>query len=205
MKKCINKSCKKEFVQKTSLQVYCYECVLAKAKELTDKKYRKQEKVAKKALKISLKTISDYKEDLQKEINKMIRLIDYSQVCISCGNVPKKINACHFHSVGSNPALRFNLLNIYLGCEHCNSYKGGNVHGYDNGLIENFGREFWEILKFEMPQKYSILQLKKDEIIEATKIAKEINKNICNDTNVLSNEQRLEVRQLFNEKIGIYK
>lgn len=205
MKKCKNKLCKKEFEPKTQFQYYCYECVLIKAKEFNAKKYEKEYKVKKKAIKDSLKTISDYKSDLQKEINKTARLIDYGQVCISCQKEPKKINGCHFHSVGSTPSLRFNLLNIYLGCEHCNSFKGGNVHGFDNGIIKTFGREFWEQIKFELPKKYTILQLKKHEIIEAIKKAREINRYIANDKEVLSSEQRIEIRQILNEQIGIYK
>ena len=205
MKICKNKECKIEFNPVTALQKYCFSCTVLKSKQNIVSFYQKKEKIEKKALKHSLKAISNYKNDLQKEINKTARLIDYGQVCISCQKEPKKINGCHFHSVGSTPALRFNLLNIYLGCEHCNSFKGGNVHGFDNGIIKTFGREFWEQIKFELPKKYSILQMKKHEIIEAIKKAREINRYVANVVEVLSSEQRIEIRQILNEQIGIYK
>lgn len=99
-----------------------------------------------------------------------------------------------------------NHIALYFFCiEHCNSFKGGNVHGFDNGIIKTFGREFWEQIKFELPKKYSILQMKKHEIIEAIKKAREINRYIANDVEVLSSEQRIEIRQILNEQIGIYK
>lgn len=204
MKKCRNKECGVIFNPVTTLQKYCFQCTVSKAKFRVKKEDSKKWNVQKKILKEKIKTLSDYKNDLQAEINKIARLIDYGHNCISCGGVPKKINGCHFHSVGSNPALRFNLLNIYLGCEHCNSFKGGNVHGYIDGLIREFGKEFYEYLKFELPQKYSILQLNKVEIKEKIKIAKDIVKVLNNDKEVLNNEQRIELRKIINEQIGIY-
>jgi hypothetical protein len=113
----------------------------------------------KKELKEKLKTVSDYKSDLQYLINKIARLIDYGQNCISCNCVPKKSNGCHFKSVGSHSKLRYNLLNIYLGCNKCNSELGGNVHGYDDGVIAHFGREFWEYIKFQMVLDFPILKI----------------------------------------------
>ena len=156
MKKCKNKECGVEFEPVTRFQKYCYKCVLSRAKFKSYKDTTKREKVRKNEIKAQLKTISDYKKELQIEINKIARLIDHDQVCISCQKTPKKKNGCHFHSVGSRPALRFNLLNIYLGCEKCNSELGGNVHGYIDGLILTFDKEFYEYLKFELPKMYSI-------------------------------------------------
>ena len=206
MKKCENKECNIEFIPTQPMQKVCsFNCAVAISKKQTQKNEDKNWKEEKKILKEKTKKLSQYKQDLQNEINKTARLIDYGQVCISCQKEPKKINGCHFHSVGSTPSLRFNLLNIYLGCEHCNSFKGGNVHGFDNGMIKTFGREFWEQIKFELPKKYTILQLKKHEIIEAIKKAREINRYIANDKEVLSSEQRIEIRQILNEQIGIYK
>ena len=204
MKTCKNKDCQNTFNPVTRLQRDCFECVLSKAKIKTIKDKDKEWKVRKRALKDKTKKLSDYKAELQDEINKIARLIDHEQVCISCQKIPKKKNGCHFHSVGSTPALRFNLLNVYLGCEKCNSELGGNVHGYIDGLILTFGKEYYEFLKFELPQKYRILQISKDELIEKIKICRELVRNLETDLVKLESEDRIAIRHLINDRIGIY-
>jgi len=79
----------------------------------------------------------------QRTFNEYIRARDSGLPCISCG-VPDgkgKRNACHYRPAGVNTALRFSELNVWGGCERCNTYKSGNIVGYRVGLIARIGIE----------------------------------------------------------------
>lgn len=196
------KSCKVEFVKITSLQNLCFECTVAKSKLLVKKKIQNDWNERKRVYKESK---TDYFKLLQTEINKIARLIDYNQLCISCQKVPKKINGCHFLSVGGHKSLRYNLFNIYAGCEKCNSELGGNVHGFDNGLILVFGKEFWEYLKFQFLQDFPLLQIRETEVKEKLKIARQIVKELESDLIKRNSDERLKMRKICNERLAIYK
>ena len=185
------------------LQVACsYSCAIELAKPIAKKVIEKKWTQRKKEYKESK---TDYFDLLQKEINKIARYIDHDQLCISCQKIPKKKNGCHFKSVGGHENIRYNLLNIYLGCERCNKELGGNVHGYDDGLILVFGKEFWEYLKFQFLQDFHLLQIRETEVKEKLKIARQIVKELEQNLAKRSSQERLEMRKICNERLGIYK
>lgn len=194
-KKC--KNCKKEFEPTKPFQQVCsYICAITLSKEkLKVKTERKQRKETKEKL-LNLEPKSFWEAKLQTEINKLIRLIDFQHLCISCGGKPIKGQAGHFRSVGSCPALRFDLRNIWLQCHKCNAEMGGNVHGYDNGLIELFGRDVWEQLKFNNPDP---LRLTIDELKEIIKEVREIIRGY--EVVKLSHRDRLSIREVYNSLI----
>jgi hypothetical protein len=78
----------------------------------------------------------------QSAVNKLCLLLDKGLPCISCGRPdggPRKRNASHFKSRGSNSALRFDLANIHASCVVCNLYQSGNIEGYRSGLAQRHG------------------------------------------------------------------
>jgi len=78
----------------------------------------------------------------QAAVNKLCLLLDKGQPCISCGRPdggPRKRNASHFKSRGSNSFLRFELANIHASCVVCNLYQSGNIEGYRSGLAQRHG------------------------------------------------------------------
>jgi hypothetical protein len=121
-----------------------------------------------------------------------------------CDSVMKRTNGCHYHSRGSSPTLRFNLLNIWIGCHSCNGEKGGNIIGYDNRLIDVYGRDKWEHIKFDMVRETPPLHLTIDDLkkakIEANKIVRELEKLDM----VYPEKVRWTMRIKYNERIGIY-
>ena len=169
------KDCKCDFKPIKSIQPRCFDCTIKRAKEQVKKNEEKKWKERKKVLK---EKTTDFKEILQRRINEIARLIDYGNVCISCQSKCKKENGCHFHSVGAHGKLRYNLLNIWLGCYSCNGEKGGNVHGYDNGLIELFGKEYWDYLKFKFVLDNNDIEIKSIDFKEKISIANEIIKEL---------------------------
>lgn len=184
------------------------ECISLATQKILSRQRKQDEKITRKRnndLKEVLKTSSDKKKELQEEVNRIVRLIDKGHPCMMCGNSKmKKINACHYHSVGSNDTIRFNLHNNWAGCESCNSFKGGNINGYDLCLIATFGNEYWEEIKFGLTREYKILKLSKPEIDEKIKIAREIIRELKKADRVYTNEERVELRDKYNKRLGMY-
>lgn len=115
---------------------------LPKVKATTEK--NKKETKAK--LKDGSRSASYFPNLLQKEINLISRLIDKDTGCISCGGHTTPAGG-HYHAVGGNSSLRYNLHNIHLQDFGCNNRKGANIPKYDLGLIERYGKPYWEYVK----------------------------------------------------------
>lgn len=145
-----------------------------KGREIKAKSERKELKERKD----KLKSRSQWLADAQRWFNKFIRLRDAGEPCISCGrNTGAKMNAGHYRSVGSCPELRFEELNCHLQCEHCNSYKSGNIEHYRPSLIRKIGESKVEWIEGpHKPKKYTIDDIK--EIISKYKLrCKEMEKS----------------------------
>lgn len=200
------KQCGKTFTKREPLQYVCgIACAIARAKFLESQKQDKEWKVKKKEGIEAAKTPSQWKKGLQAEINAMARLIDFGQPCMMCGNPKmKRIYGCHYHAVGSNASLRFNLLNIWGGCFSCNNAKSGNIPGYDKQLIKEFGRDLWEEIKFDLVREFDIINLSIPEIKEATTKVRGYNRHLKKLGLVYTNNQRVDLRIKYNQKIGIY-
>jgi len=185
---------------------YCIEHI---AKRQADKARASREKKARKE-KIEgrkrLMTVSDYEGKLQTEINAIIRLIDNGHNCMSCLNdkTNKRLNAGHYHSVGSNHSLRFNLMNIWAQCHDCNGMNSGNTIGYNKGLIRIYGKEFQEYVEYQLPLDYPYMKFRIDQLVEAKKIASAIKLSLQKENRIYTNLERKEMRIEFNTKIGIY-
>ena len=170
------KSCGKIFKPKYFLNKYCNDDIcqnlmikeaLKKSKAKKVKEWNKEKKVRKEAL----KTLSDYKKELQVIFNKFIRLRDKGLNCISCNKPAKKENAGHYRSVGGNPELRFEELNNNLQCEYCNTYLHGNLIDYRINLIKKIGIEKVEWLEGKHdPKHYTIEQIKGLKVMYRLKI-----------------------------------
>ena len=211
MAKC--KSCGNKFIPKySSLEPTCGEIdckvkwsiqVVSKQKEKLIKE--KKQAWSKEKIKISegLKTLTDWQKDLEKPINKICCLIDFGSGCISC-NGKTTPQAGHFHTVKSNPSIRFNLDNLHLQDYNCNCKKGGNIQQYDLGLIERYGKEYWEYVKFDIVAKYPLLKMHKNEYQEKINIANSIVKWLQLQNKTYNAKERLELRIKFNKQLGIY-
>lgn len=173
--------------------------ITRKAKiEVKKENKEKREKVKKQ--KEAVKTLSNYKSELQTIINAIVRLLDNDKGCISCkhgwdGNWTRQRHAGHRLSVGSCPELRFNLLNIWGQCSICNNWKSGNEREYDKGLALNYGDLTLATVK-DLRVKYPSLHITIPEIKEAIVKARGIKKDILNG--------KIYFRDEINEILGIY-
>lgn len=172
-------------------------------KKQGEKKKIEIKRLERQKMKDSVTGLPELKKLLEAQINTICRLLDKGSGCISCGGHTTP-QAGHYHSVGSTPAIRFNLMNVYLQDYNCNCAKGGNTHNYDLGLIKMYGKEHWEYVKFELSLQYPTLKITKPEIMDAIKKAKEIVKRLKYADITYSVAQRIRLREEYNNFIGLY-
>ena len=180
-----------------------------KAKEKFDsfliknkKDYESKKKIEKSKAKEKLKTLSDWKADLQKEINSIVRLIDNGWGCIATGAKTGKMNAGHYIGVGANETTRFHLENIWLQSEHSNSWKSGDTLRYQDGIVRLFGKDYLDHLN--SLKSIEPIRIKPDEIKEKISICRGIIKWLKLQDRTFTLSERLELRKRFNQEIGIY-
>jgi len=204
MKQKICKVCKAKFEPTQFAQSCCnIQCAIVHAKNLKLKKDSKQRFEERKVLKEKIKTLSDYANELQKEINLIVRLLDKGHGCIATGTKKGQMHAGHYFSVGSNPTLRFNLFNIWLQSMHSNSWKSGDTLRYQQGLINTFDKETFDsvnLLVYITP-----IRLRVEDYKNATPIARSMVKWLKLQDREFTKEERLFYRDKFNKEIGIYK
>jgi hypothetical protein len=166
MKKCRN--CQERFNPiRSTLEKFCQkdECIRAMVCETKEKLWKQN----KKKMKEDIMTVQDYMKIAQQTFNKYIRLRDQGKNCISCGKKPKKENAGHFYSAGGHTAVMFDERNVFLQCEHCNTFLSGNLLKYRENLLIKLGFEEFERLSVDAmkTRKYTREELK--ELIELYK------------------------------------
>lgn len=165
-KTCKNPECAAKFTPQRLGQAVCSpKCGLA-IKDVNKDKARKAldqiERKAIKAAKERIKSRSDYLKEAQQAFNAWVRLRDAGLPCISCGTTADvQYCAGHYKPSGSNPALRFEPLNVHLQCNrNCNMAKSGNLTPYRAELIKRIGLDKVEWLEGpHEPKKYTIEQL----------------------------------------------
>jgi len=210
------KKCRTKFTAKIFNYRYCEsnpECREAgnESKNLLIKKAMDKVKVCKqkksreetKVLREKLKTLSDWKNDLQKEINAIVREIDKGHPCIATGTMEGKRNAGHYISVGANQTLRFHLENIWNQSEHSNMWKSGDTIRYQEGIIKLYGKVYLEYLNSLKSLKSININI--HEIKIAISKSRGILKYLKLQDRIFTTEERVEFRKKFNLEIGIYK
>jgi hypothetical protein len=199
------KVCKEKFEPIQFAQNVCnYKCAIIHAKNLKANKEASEWKAEKAVLKDKLKTLAEYKNELQVEINKLVRLIDKCSVCHSTLKpLNIKFDAGHVFSVGSNPTIRFNLFNIYSQSVYANQYLSGDQINFIEGIEILYGIKHKELV-LNLRSKYKLIKLSINEIKIHIKITKNIVKELKDLDLVYSSENRIKLRKKFNDIIGIY-
>lgn len=210
------KHCRKKFEQKIFNYRYCEETedckqagkesknkviqkAIEKAKDLKLKKSKSETNV----LRENLKTLSEWKNDLQKEINSIVREIDKGHPCISSGRaLGKSYDAGHFLGRQAFPEARYHLMNIYAQSVEQNQHKSGNVIGFMEGLEQVFGKEHLDLVM--ALKSLPSLKITIEEIKEAVPRCRGILKWLKLQDRQFTTEERLELRKRFNSEIGIY-
>lgn len=158
-KKCRAPGCRKEYVPHAPFVTWCSpDCAtvialakLAKMKAAQAKKAAAEKRVQSRQQKLATEKTSVKESRLQDVVNAIARVRDHEYGCISCDKpqywAGGAWHGSHFKSVGSNSALRYNLLNIHKACDQCNYFQAGNIANYETRLRQKIGDERVDWLK----------------------------------------------------------
>jgi hypothetical protein len=123
---------------------------MARAERLAREEAKKLERKQDKARKLALKRPIEWERDCLEIVQKIARLRDRHDGCISChmgANYGGAWHGSHFRPAGNNAAVQLNLWNIHKACAQCNLFKGGNIGEYRPRLIQKIGLERVEWLE----------------------------------------------------------
>jgi len=129
------------------------------------KQNEKAWKKEKKIMKEKIKTLSDYKKELETVFNAYIRERDKNDPCISCGSTSDfKRTAGHYFPT-THGSVRFNEDNVHVQCWfNCNKNKHGNLSEYLPRLIKKIGQKRFDAMAKIKNQERSELSI--PEVIE---------------------------------------
>ena len=172
---------------------------LEKARKAIERKAKKEVREAKQ--KAKLLDSSYYKKLLQDEVQKIARLIDYGCKCLARDAYAKQMHGGHVLSRGAFPSCSFNLHNIFTQSAASNHWQ--NDDGLmKEGLIRTFGSEYADFnnsLKQTPTLNYSPSDFK-----EKYQLARKITSELKTLKIVRTPEQRIQLRNEINLRLGIY-
>lgn len=123
---------------------------IEKVREAERRKRERADRVETRKRKEKLKTVSQWEKECRDIIQKMARIRDRHDGCISCHMGPEYRglwHGSHFRPAGNHSAVELHLWNVHKSCAQCNLHKGGNIAAYRPRLIEKIGLERVEWLE----------------------------------------------------------
>ncbi|KAE9640644.1 recombination protein NinG [Pseudomonas sp. PB103] len=165
-KKCAVKACRASFVPHVSFQSWCSpDCAVVIARGNQEKKRKALASIERREIKVrkeKLKSRAEHMREAQAAFNEWVRLRDSHRPCVSCGRHHEgQYHAGHYRSVGANPELRFEPLNVWKQCAPCNTYLSGNLVNYRLSLLQLIGPDKVDWLEGPHPaRKHSIEEIK---------------------------------------------
>ncbi len=162
-------SCRVMFTPARNSQAVCgeIECAIAhgqseKGRAIAGKALAEVGRREIKVRKERLKSRADHLREAQQAFNEWVRLRDADLPCVSCGrHHDGQYHAGHWRSVGANPELRFEPLNVWKQCAPCNTHLSGNLVNYRISLLQLIGAEAVAWLEGPHPaRKYTVEEIK---------------------------------------------
>lgn len=142
------KVCKTTFTpQRMGMKVCSPQCAMNFVKSIQSKDFQAAAAKDRKETKIKLerlKTPSQHESECRAIVQKIARIRDRFDGCISChmpANYGGMWHGSHFRPAGNNAAVQFHLWNIHKACAQCNLHKSGNLSAYRPRLIEKIGAD----------------------------------------------------------------
>jgi len=205
-KKC--RICKEKFIPKNiSTEVICekYDCKVTYAMQIVEKqRVAKNKEIKKKNIEQKKKlkdAVTNWKSELQTEINKIVRLIDKGLLCLA-KNKGGQIHAGHIFARGGNQYIRYNLHNIHRQNAQSNHFQ--NDDGLlREGLAKEYGQDYMTFVG-EL-RRTPKLQYKSYEYQNFTLHARKIVLRLTKLDKEYSLANRIELRNQINLELGIYQ
>ena len=142
LKEC--RQCGSKFSPWSSTQTVCGRVCASKLVKTEKKIKNSQERAQFLERKEKLKPRSKWEEECRAIVQKIARIRDRNDGCISC-DLPAtwqgQWHGSHFRSHGAASAVQFHLWNIHKSCSGCNHHKSGNIINYEPRLIAKIGQE----------------------------------------------------------------
>lgn len=138
------------------------ECATQCGLERAEKSREREKKRELREAKEKIKTRAELAREAQTAVNAFIRERDKDLPCISCGRHHQgQYHAGHYRTVGANPELRFEELNIHKQCAPCNNHKSGDIVNYRINLVKRIGQKLVDWLEGPHdPKRYTAEQLR---------------------------------------------
>lgn len=172
---------------------------IIKAKSIIKSNEKAKENEFKKKLKSKT---TNWKNELQNEINKITRLIDAGLPCLARNYVPKQMHAGHVYARGGNNTIRYNLHNIHRQSAQSNRFQ--NDDGLlREGVAKEYGQDYLNFIS-ELRQTPQ-LTLKQIEYEQLTRKAQKIVLKLKKEGKPYSLEERIKLRNEINLELGIYE
>jgi hypothetical protein len=165
-KKCKNPACGISFSPQRLGQAVCSpKCGLAIKEVNQEKAHKSLAEIGRKELRAAkekVKPRAKHMSEAQSAFNTWIRHRDAGLPCVSCGRHHNgQWHAGHYRTVGGNPELRFEPLNVWRQCAPCNNHQSGNVLNYRIELVKRIGAELVEWLEGPHEAKrYTVEEIK---------------------------------------------
>lgn len=148
------KVCKDPYEPRLPMQVVCgMDCAKSLAVSVRGKAEKKkavQERAETRRRKEAIRPISKLEEECRTIVQKIARIRDRNDGCISCelpANWDGQWHGSHFRSHGACSALQFHLWNIHKACWICNKLYSGRINQYEPRLVQKMGQEKVDWLK----------------------------------------------------------
>lgn len=164
-KKCRVATCRASFVPSRMGQAVCSPaCAMIDAPRHEPKARKALAEIGRKELraaKVKIKSRAQHMKEAQTAFNAWIRERDVGLPCVSCGRHHNgQWHAGHYRTVGGNPELRFEPLNVWRQCAPCNNHKSGDIVNYRIELVKRIGADKVDWLEGpHEPQRHTIEQL----------------------------------------------
>jgi len=164
-KKCRVATCRALFVPARMGQSVCSPaCAMVDAPRNEPKARKALAEIGRKELraaKVKIKSRAQHMKEAQTAFNAWIRERDVGLPCVSCGRHHNgQWHAGHYRTVGGNPELRFEPLNVWRQCAPCNNHKSGDIVNYRLELVKRIGADKVDWLEGpHEPQRHTIEQL----------------------------------------------
>ena len=140
--------CKTKFAPVRPLQVVCSPFCAIQITATKNAQVRKKavalDKKETKAKLVKLKTLSQWLKECRAIVQKIARIRDRDDGCISCllpATWGGQWHGSHFRSHGAASAVQLNLWNIHKSCSACNLHKSGNIIEYRPRIIAKIGND----------------------------------------------------------------
>lgn len=151
--------CKKRLDPERPSQIVHMECAAAYICAQHDKREREEAKKARMAAKVerattrarkqALKPVGQIEEECRRIVQKLARIRDREQGCISCDKPASwdgQWHGSHYRAHGGCSSLQFHLWNINKACWICNKIFSGRRDGYQLGIVARYGEKRLEWL-----------------------------------------------------------